>query len=83
MTDHLRWENSKEKEASQSKLSEASRMTQRIIRLELETLESTKHERMHAEDAENDLEKAHCWRESSEETRRDLKLIDCKLWWSS
>ncbi len=83
MTDHLRWENSKEKEASQSKLSEASRMTQRIIRLELETLKSTKHERMHAEDAENDLEKAHCWRESSEETRRDLKSIDCKLWWSS
>ena len=35
-------------------------MTQRIIRLELETLESTKHERMHAEDAENDFEKAHC-----------------------
>jgi len=79
MTDHSRWENSKEKEASQSKLSEASRTTQRIIRLELEILESTRHERMHAEDAENDLEKARCRRESSEETRRDLKSIDRKL----
>jgi len=54
-------------------------MTQRIIRLELKTLESTRHEKMHAEDAKNDLEKAHCQRESSEETRRDLKSIDCKL----
>ncbi len=79
MTDHSRWENSKEKEASQLKLSKASRMIQRIIRLELETLESTKHERMHAEDAENNLEKACCWRESSEKTRRNLKLIDCNF----
>ncbi len=54
-------------------------MTQRIIRLELETLESIRHERMHAEDAENDLEKARCRRESSEETRRDLKSINRKL----
>jgi len=54
-------------------------MTQQIIRLELETLESTRHERMHAEDAENDLEKARCQRKSFEKTRRDLKLINRKL----
>ncbi len=54
-------------------------MTQQIIRLELKTLESTKHERMYAEDAKNDLEKVRCQRKSSEETRKDLKSIDCKL----
>jgi len=60
-------------------LGEASRMTQRIIRLEPATLESTRHERMHAEDAENDLEKARCRRESSEGTSRDLKPVNREL----
>lgn len=60
-------------------MDEASQTTQRIICLKLETLESTRHKRMHAKDAKNDLRKARYRRELSKEISKDLESINRKL----
>ena len=80
MTGRSRWGNSKKEGVSLSKPGETVRMTQRIIRLEPGTLESTRHEKMHIEDAENVIGKTHNRKELPEGINKDLKPVDRRLW---
>ena len=60
-------------------MGEAARTSQRIVCLELGSLESIRHERMHARGARNVVGKARYRRESPEGTSRGLRPVDRKL----
>lgn len=60
-------------------MGEAARISQRTIYLEVESFESTRHERIYAGGVGNIIGKARYRRESPEETSRELRLVDRKL----